>query len=99
MSCWAQHQTGPLDLLHDLGHGERLAGSGRAAQDQMFGAGVDARDKRLDGFGLVPCRLVIGDNMEIRHGSRLSQGQALIRDHIRTFVSKITSRRRAVTIG
>ena len=60
-----RHDEGrPLQLLDQPGRRRGLAGTGRAEQDDVLLAGVDARGELLDRLGLVAGRRVVGDDLE-----------------------------------
>ena len=63
----SQHQRGPLDLLNDLGHGERLARTGDAQQNLLVQTAADSLCQRRNGLRLVPGGGVGRVNFKFRH--------------------------------
>ena len=59
-----EDQGRALGRLDDLGHGEGLAGAGRAEQDLVALAGLDALDEFGDRRALVARRLIFGMHLE-----------------------------------
>ena len=47
----------PVDVLNDVGHGERLAGSGGTKQRLVWFTGEQTGGQFPDRFGLISCRL------------------------------------------
>ncbi len=56
-----EDESGAVEVLDHLGHGEGFAGAGDAEQDLMLLAGLDAGEEFLDGAALIATRLVIAD--------------------------------------
>ena len=63
-----KHQRGLLRGLDDFSHGEGFARAGHAQKGLIAHAIVDVLGKRLDGLGLIACRLVRRNNLERRVG-------------------------------
>ena len=63
------HQERPLHLLGHPGHGRGLAGAGRAEQDDVLLAALDALGDLRDRGRLVARRLVVGLHLERRHAA------------------------------
>ena len=64
-----QHQSGPLDLFDDLGHGVGLAAAGDAQEHLLAQTALQTLRQLLDGLGLVPGGGVFGYDFELRHSS------------------------------
>ena len=62
-----EDESGALQLLDDLGHGEGLAGAGDAEEDLILFAGVDSGDELGDGSGLIALRFVLGGELEVHY--------------------------------
>jgi len=60
-----------LHLLNDVGHRERLAGSGDTHQQLLFLPGLQVRDNFVDRLRLISGGLELGGELE--HGGRLRQ--------------------------
>ena len=63
-----QHQSGALNSLDDVGHGEGFAGAGDAQQGLVLMAALQPRNQRVDGLGLVAGGLEVRDKLECGHG-------------------------------
>ena len=59
-----QHQSRALDRLDHFGHGESLARAGHAEQHLVALGGLDPRQQRLYGRGLVARRRVVRDHAQ-----------------------------------
>ena len=62
-----QHQSGPLDLLDDLGHGEGLAGAGDPQQGLLIQAHLNTLGQGFDGLRLVAAGLIFRYHLKFRH--------------------------------
>src|SRR5271165_5223336 len=60
-----QDESGPVELLDHLGHGESVAGAGDAEQDLVLLPGGDAGGEFFDGAALVATRLVVTNQLKI----------------------------------
>src|ERR1700733_14136106 len=60
-----QDDSGPIDLLDHLGHGERFARAGDAEEDLVTVSVIYAANEIGNGFGLVAARLVVTGNFEV----------------------------------
>ena len=63
-----KHQRGLLRGLDDFSHSEGFARAGNAQKGLIAHAVVNILGKRLDGLGLIACRLVRRNNLERRVG-------------------------------
>ena len=68
-----QHESGPLDLLDDLGHGEGLAGTGDAQQHLLLQAIFDALRQGGNGLGLVAAWRIFRNDFKLWHGTLQTQ--------------------------
>ena len=64
-----QHQSGPLDLFDDLGHGVGLAAAGDAQQHLLAQTALQTLRQLLDGLGLVAGGGIFRYDFELRHSS------------------------------
>src|SRR5580704_14470432 len=60
-----QDDSGPIDLLDHLGHGERFARASDAEKDLVAVSVIYAANEIGNGFGLVAARLVVTGNFEV----------------------------------
>src|SRR5680860_441671 len=71
---WCHHQRRLLHRLDDLRRGVGLAGAGDAQQDHVALTAPHRVRDALDGARLVTRRLVVADDLELRHGPMLGRG-------------------------